>query len=104
MQELMLIALKIFGGQAIALMTLKAQSKGVLNQLRLMKETGATSVGDNSVKQQNIEDVLSKYEKEPVKKEEPVSVFENEDKIEEQAMEIPQEDEIIINSPIPTTE
>jgi len=104
MQELMLIALKIFGGQAIALMTLKAQSKGVLNQLRLMKETGATSIGDNSAKKQNIEDVLSKYEKEPIKQEEPVSVFENEDKIEEQAMEIVQEQETIINSPIPTTE
>jgi len=36
-QELMLIALKIFGGQAITLMTLKSQSNALLGQLRAMK-------------------------------------------------------------------
>jgi hypothetical protein len=36
-QELMLIAFKIFGGQAITLMTLKSQSNALLSQLRAMK-------------------------------------------------------------------
>jgi hypothetical protein len=37
-QELMLVSLTIFGGQAIALMTMKAQQNSLLNQLRAMKE------------------------------------------------------------------
>ena len=37
-QELMLIALKIFGGQAITLMTIKSQTNALLGQLRAMKK------------------------------------------------------------------
>jgi hypothetical protein len=36
-QELMLIALKIFGGQAITLMSIKSQTNALLGQLRAMK-------------------------------------------------------------------
>lgn len=37
-QELMLIALKVFGGQAIALMSIKSQTNALLSQLRAMKK------------------------------------------------------------------
>lgn len=37
-QELMLISLKIFGGQAVALFSLKSQTNSLLSQLREMKE------------------------------------------------------------------
>ena len=40
-QELLLIAAKIFGGQALTLMALKTQTGSLLNQLRAMNEGGA---------------------------------------------------------------
>jgi hypothetical protein len=39
-QELLLIAAKIFGGQALTLMALKTQTNSLLNQLRVMNEGG----------------------------------------------------------------
>lgn len=44
-QELGLIALKIFGGQAVALMQLKSQTNSLLNQLKAMK-SGETTYED----------------------------------------------------------
>ena len=62
-QELMLIALKIFGGQAITLMTLKSQSNALLGQLRAMK------AGD-------IQEEPEQYEREQYTPPQPAPVYE----------------------------
>lgn len=47
-QELLLISIKIFGGQAVTLFTLKAQTNSLLNQLKAMNEgrEGQTQVSE----------------------------------------------------------
>lgn len=51
-QELILISLKIFGGQALTLMALKSQTNSLLTQLKVMKQQEIEEAGGNYVPKQ----------------------------------------------------
>ena len=106
-QELMLIAFKIFGGQAITLFTLKSQSNALLMQLRAMK------AGDIQEEPQQYE--REQYEAQPTpvyqpQKTEPViekESFENsKSNVEDDEMTalLEKQDPLMIGSEIPTKE
>lgn len=106
-QELMLIAFKIFGGQAITLFTLKSQSNALLMQLRAMK------AGDIQEEPQQYE--REQYEAQPTpvyqpQKTEPViekESFENlKSNVEDDEMIalLEKQDPLMIGSEIPTKE
>jgi len=93
-QELMLIAFKIFGGQAITLMTLKSQSNALLSQLRAMK-TGEVQEEQREPEQyerQQYAQPTPVYEPEEV---EPIAETESFDNLKSNTDEDEDEDDVI---------
>jgi hypothetical protein len=61
-QELILISLKIFGGQALTLMALKSQTNSLLTQLKVMKQQEIEEAGENYVPKQPAYQAPSNFE------------------------------------------
>jgi hypothetical protein len=61
-QELILISLKIFGGQALTLMALKSQTNSLLTQLKVMKQQEIEEAGGNYVPKQPSYQAPSNFE------------------------------------------
>jgi hypothetical protein len=63
-QELILISLKIFGGQALTLMALKSQTNSLLTQLKVMKQQEIEEAGENYAPKQPAYQAPSNFEME----------------------------------------
>ena len=110
-QELMLIALKIFGGQAITLMTLKSQSNALLGQLRAMKAGDIQEEPEQYEREQytppptpQAQPVYEQPQAQPVTQTENFDDLETEDEQQDMISLLESQDPLLIETEIPTKE
>jgi hypothetical protein len=90
-QELMLVAFKVFGGQAITLISLKSQTNALLGQLRAMKKDGVEGARREEVQETYREEYTAPNAPEPYEPEAQTQTFDDLDDIEQEETD----DEII---------